>query len=160
MKDFLKMLFRRIVPKEFRRIQGLRTEKEEDRILRMRIIEYLEKNDIPETVEIIQYLKSNGLGVFNYFWADKHIYSVNRIKFDKSNGLFYTMLYRKRMYFKRGMGIESCNAYLNSLLLEQDDNSPHNYLTKKELECFNARTVVDCGAAEGIFALSVCDKAK
>ena len=58
-----------------------------------KIIKYFGENDIPDTEEIVSYLKSHRVGVFNYYWADKHIYTVNRIKLDKSNGLYFTVLY-------------------------------------------------------------------
>lgn len=160
MREEVKMTMRRVLPRCLRKMRQFKTEGEDERTLRLKIIKYFGENDIPDTEEIVSYLKSHRVGVFNYYWADKHIYTVNRIKLDKSNGLYFTVLYGRRMYFKRGMNLEKCNTYLNSLLLEQDDYSPHNYLTKQELECFEARTVVDCGAAEGIFALSVCGKAK
>ena len=159
MKDIIKMLLRRLIPRRIRILCQLKTENPEERKLRIQLMDYLKEKNIADTEEIINYLKSHRIGVFNYFWADKHIYKVNRIKLDRNNGLYYAILNGKRMYFKRGMNLESCNAYFNSLLLEQDDHSPHNYLTKQELKNFEARTVVDCGAAEGIFALSVCDKA-
>ena len=48
--------------------------------------------------------------------------------------------------------------YFNSLLLEQDPDSPHRYLTS-EFDVKQGDVIVDVGAAEGNFSLSVIEKA-
>ena len=64
------------------------------------------------------------------------------------------------MYFKKSFdSVEKVQSYYNSLLIEQDNNSPHRYISDS-FSIDNKDIVLDAGAAEGIFALDVVDKVK
>jgi len=63
------------------------------------------------------------------------------------------------MYFKKGLTKEQIQIYYRNILKEQDDRSPHRY--ESSTFCVSdGDVVIDVGAAEGVFALSVIDKAK
>jgi predicted RNA methylase len=63
----------------------------------------------------------------------------------------------KRLYFKRGTKLRKVKRYYAALLTEQDLCSPHRYETE-EFHVSEGDVVVDAGAAEGNFALSVVEK--
>jgi predicted RNA methylase len=72
--------------------------------------------------------------------------------------MFYYPFEGKRMYFPATMTKTKITSYIRSILIEQDINSPHRYLT----DAFNVKdgdTVFDIGAAEGNFSLSIAEKA-
>lgn len=50
-------------------------------------------------------------------------------------------------------------AYYKSVLMEQDEDSPHKYLTK-DFNVENSDVVVDVGVAEGNFSLDIIDRVK
>src|SRR5205085_2663461 len=64
---------------------------------------------------------------------------------------------KKRLYFKRSWTKDDVRSSYNALLIEQDEQSPHRYLTK-QFNLENGSVVVDIGTAEGNFALSVIEK--
>jgi hypothetical protein len=109
--------------------------------------------------EVITFLKNNPISTFPYPYL--HNYDANDIVVysDKSNGLKYVLLDGKRLYFKRGSSSRRIRRNFNTLLVEQDFNSPHRYLTNN----FNIGpddVIVDIGAAEGNFTLSIIEKVK
>jgi hypothetical protein len=65
----------------------------------------------------------------------------------------------KRMYFPEDWTDKKIRGYYNDLMKEQDINSPHRYETS-EFQVQEGDVVADLGAAEGIFALSIVEKAK
>lgn len=75
---------------------------------------------------------------------------------DEQNGLYYILHDGRKMYMKRSFELDGAADYYRALSIEQDTDSPHCYFTKKE--SLKGKTVVDCGAAEGIFALDYIDE--
>ena len=63
----------------------------------------------------------------------------------------------KKLYYKNGNRPKKAQQYFNSLRLEQDIRSPHRYLTP-DFDVAENDVVVDVGAAEGNFSLSVIEK--
>lgn len=112
-----------------------------------------------EEREILDYLESHPLGVFNYCFAKAYRESEIEVLRDKSNGLYYIMFRGKRMYMSRRFEQEyQVRMYCNQLFTEQDPDSPHCYLGDSFQVMENA-VVLDAGVAEGNFALSVIEKA-
>jgi hypothetical protein len=115
-----------------------------------------------ERAECIKHLQRNLVGVFNAPFAVKYIDQHKRINVavDAKTGLSYVVTEDGRnLYFKRGLSKRRIRRLYNSLRVEQDELSPHNY-------CFDDFTVnsdsvfADCGAAEGNFILKFIDKIK
>lgn len=77
---------------------------------------------------------------------------------DPENKLPYVLLDMKRLYFKRRLSKRRIQKIFNELLKEQDSQSPHCYETIN-FRVENEDVVVDIGAAEGNFSLSVVEKA-
>ena len=62
------------------------------------------------------------------------------------------------MYFSRRYSSETeVINYYKSILLEQDEKSPHKYLST-EFDISDGDVVIDAGVAEGNFALEIIDK--
>ena len=94
-----------------------------------------------------------------YPFALKHDSSCVTVCFDKARGMHYVMTGGKRLYYPASWQPYSIKAMHNQLLSEQDVDSPHRY----ERDGWGVRdgdVVVDAGAAEGFFALSVIDRAR
>lgn len=115
----------------------------------------------PEIQQIVSYIKKKPkLALFPYAELEKYkSYNVT-VKRDKGNGLFYTVYNGKKMYLSKKFKLKyHAVRYMRNLIMEQDSKSPHRYLTSQ----FNVKSddiIYDIGAAEGIFALDVIDKAK
>lgn len=102
-----------------------------------------------------QWIKTNGFSMFPADFSKVNDYTTEVFTCKKSN-LHYIEHQGKAMYFPKYFSKQDCQSYYQGLLIEQDVNSPHRYF----YDCFKDKknwTVMDIGAAEGIFALSVID---
>ncbi len=116
-----------------------------------------EETDNTEVAEVIEYVKKYGLGVFNYPFTRSYEKEVC-VKFEEEAGLYYVIHNGKKMYFSSMFDSkEKVNEYYKSLLIEQDYNSPHRYLSD-DLNVEEGDIVVDVGTAEGNFAIEVIEK--
>ncbi len=75
--------------------------------------------------------------------------------FDSEWKLPYVMHNEKRLYFPSKYPPDRVKGVYANLLTEQDNVSPHRYV--KSYDILNEKTVLDIGAAEGIFSLEVID---
>ncbi len=114
------------------------------------------KDITSEQLQVIEYLKSNRLQYFPYEYTKK--YSVDAInpQYDNKKELFYVIFDDEKLFFKKEWSIEYIKQYVVSLLVEQDIESPHRYLTN-EFNLNGMKTLFDVGAAEGNFALMNID---
>lgn len=121
------------------------------------LLEYKETGD-KEIKEILEYLKSNKVEVFNYSFAKKYEELSAKVEYDKSADLYYVWYEDKRLYISRKFDSkEKVLAYYRSILLEQDEKSPHRYLDKN-FQINTGDVVLDIGVAEGNFSLEVIDE--
>lgn len=125
---------------------------------KIKLITRYEKNEEDEVKEIIKYLEENPLNVFNYSFKEK--YKIDNIFIDMENGLYYTIHNGKKLFFSKDYDTEQkAREYYLSLIIEQDIDSPHRYLTES-FHVSNGAIVIDAGTAEGIFSLDIIDKVK
>jgi len=123
-----------------------------------KLLEILEtgyKNIDRENIK--KYLQKNSAAMLPYDFVKKYDYNNVIVYNDKGNK--YVIHEKKRLYFPSNWENENIQKYYNGLLYEQDTDSPHLY----ESDTVHVNTgdiVVDIGASEGFFALSVIDKAK
>lgn len=120
--------------------------------------EYKDLDLNKEEMVYFEHIKNYPLEVFNDKFSDNYIdYDDVKIEYDSLNELFYVYHYGKKMYFSREFKSEKrCARYYKSLLMEQDENSPHRYRTK-DFDVKKGEIVLDAGVAEGNFALEVVD---
>jgi hypothetical protein len=111
-----------------------------------------------ETQEVLNYLKTNPIAVFPYEFQDKYIAENIEVFDDLEKGLPYVLQDGKRLYFKKRWGKRKIRNLFNLLSKEQDIRSPHHYLTD-QFRFEDGDILVDAGAAEGNFALSIVEKA-
>jgi hypothetical protein len=160
-KDFVKKIYKKILPKTIKdRIWELKNYMEDKQ--KRNIIKFLKNNNEnqdQEKVEILNYLKHNGKKVFPYHFIEKYHQEDIAVYTDSNNSMKYLIHCNKRMYFPMDWNVEKIQKYYNGLLIEQDIESPHRY----EYGNFcveNGDVVADIGAAEGIFSLSIIEKAR
>jgi hypothetical protein len=107
---------------------------------------------------VIQYLRDNDIAVFPYTFPEKYQAADIELLKDEALGLYYTHWDGKKLYYKNGTNARRARQYFNSLHLEQDQQSPHRYLTQT-FDVAEGDVVADIGAAEGNFSLSIVEKA-
>lgn len=134
-------------------------------VIKLLIIEYYNEYrlcDDYEITQLITFLKqyNNTLRTFCYNFFNKYIDKHIEVLRDNKGGLYYVITGGKRMYFKRSLNTkEKVLEYYNFICAEQDDLSPHKYLSN-DFDVDDNSVIVDIGVAEGNFTFSVIDKIK
>lgn len=125
---------------------------------KMKLLTRYEKSEDNEIKEVIRYLKDHPLSHFNYPFVEK--YKVKEIFIGREKKLYYTFHHGKKLFFSKDYDTEQkARQYYLSLMIEQDIDSPHRYLTET-FQVSDGAVVIDAGAAEGIFSLNIIDKIK
>lgn len=123
------------------------------------ICRYESSKDI-EINNIVNFLQTNPLQVFNYTFTKKYNNQKYNIMFDEDKKLYYTYYCNKKMFFSRSLRTkEAVEEYYRGISIEQDVCSPHRYLTD-DFYVQNNAVVIDAGVAEGNFSLSIIDNIK
>jgi hypothetical protein len=110
----------------------------------------------PEIESVLNYLKNKPMTVLPYDFQDKYIAENIEVFKDEVKGLPYVLLNGKRLYFKKRWGNRKIRTLYNTLLKEQDLQSPHRYLSE-QFRFEEGDVLVDAGVAEGNFALSIVE---
>lgn len=111
-----------------------------------------------EIQEALDYLKTHPLAVFPYPFQDEYVAENIEVFEDREKGLRYVLQDGKKLYFKKRWGAKKIRNLYNLLSKEQDIRSSHRYLTS-QFTFDDGEILVDVGAAEGNFALSIVEKA-
>jgi hypothetical protein len=154
MNNITAQIYRVVVPKFIRkRILARKLP-----IAIQRYYESLSEKPSEEITSVLNYLRKNPITVFPYDFQDEYIAENIEVFKDQKRGLRYVLLEGKKLYFKKRWGKKKIQNLYNLLSKEQDIRSPHRYLTEK-FRFEEGEVLVDVGAAEGNFALSVVEKA-
>jgi hypothetical protein len=127
-----------------------------------RFVRKFRKTTDPEYTEIIEYISSNKTTAFQriYPYSFTNNYTYEKIKLYKENDSFYALKNGRKLYLGKEFATEKeAKLYYQRLLIEQDEESPHRYLT----ENFHPETddiVFDIGGAEGNFSFDVIETCK
>ncbi|MDR0374041.1 MAG: FkbM family methyltransferase [Nitrososphaerota archaeon] len=133
------------------------------------------KTDI---LRIFSFLRKNGLNMFpdmDSLIHEKYFTRKLKIEKDSNTGLFYVLVDNKKLFYKPGMTENSVKYSFNGVSFEQDFASPHRYLSNDnyfvgviesdtnqissdDFGINEGDVVVDVGAGEGNFALSIIEK--
>lgn len=105
----------------------------------------------------ISYLKKNGLTVFPYPFEKK--YKNRDVFVGHDKGFPFAEYFNKKMFFQKSHSVEHIKYYFNSILMEQDKDSPHLYCDS-QFQVQSGDTIVDLGVAEGNFSLEHVDRAE
>lgn len=114
-----------------------------------------EDEEIQKTLAYIH--KRKRIYYFNGKWCNKYL--AEKIKVFYEDDFPYVVIDGKRIYFPKNRSEDSVVDEMRRLLLEQDKESPHCYLSSN-FQVKEGDVVFDCGTAEGNFAISVVDKVK
>jgi len=162
-KKVLKPFVKNISNKKVRGFIIYLHNKSSELIFRSAVMKYYKNTDSekidPEKKAVLNFLKTNPFNLFPYDFIKKYKRSDIKIFTDKNNGLKYGLLDGKKLYFKRSCTEKEAQNIFSGLILEQDLESPHRYLNNT-FDVSSDDIVVDIGAAEGDFALSIVDKVK
>lgn len=163
MNELFRQIYIRIVPLSLReRLYNLRYLHDLE-MLKKKIFHYY--SNVPselineEQFEVLSYLKNHKITNFPYSFQLKYNPENIKVYKDTIKELSYVLFNGKRLYFKRSWTDKIIREKFNNLLIEQDENSPHRYLTK-DFNVENDDIVVDIGVAEGNFSLQVIEKTK
>jgi hypothetical protein len=160
----LKHIFKLILPLFLKKIIRKKINQYNTYKYKLKIIKTIKENidiydDYSEVMKIIKYLRYNPLAIFPYKFTKKYNKRNINVFYDNTCSMHYVLHDNKKLYFRRDWDKAYIQECYNGLLLEQDINSPHRY----EFGDFQVKSgdiVVDIGAAEGNFALSVIEKVK
>jgi Methyltransferase FkbM domain len=143
-------------------LERLTSKKTRLRRLKKRVIDYfsgLPQEAVPgDQKKVVDFLKDHDIAVFPYSFPTEYKDSDIELFRDDQLNLYYMLWEGKKLYYKNGHRPKKAQQYFNSLRLEQDVRSPHRYLTP-DFDVGQNDIVVDVGAAEGNFSLSVIEKA-
>lgn len=115
--------------------------------------------DDPEIMEIIEYIdRERKARLLNYDFTKKYEDLPVAVFLDEGCQMNYLWHRGRKMFFPQGWEEERIVGYYRSITMEQDSDSPHCYYSAGwGVEIGDI--VVDAGAAEGIFALNIIDRA-
>lgn len=116
-------------------------------------------NENTEIQNIVHYLKSSPkLKIFPYEFVEKYKNISIDVYKDLKSGKFYSVIYGKSVYLSKKYNLKFlAKRYIKNLLIEQDIESPHCYLSDSYSHNVGG-ILFDVGAAEGAFSLQVIDK--
>jgi hypothetical protein len=125
-------------------------------IIKVKIV-YVFRKFLPDTPEnrLFSFMGKNGFSPYPYPFRLKYKNLPVDCFPDKQVGLHYVVHAGKRLYFPDNYSkIRAVNSY-RFLSMEQDIASPHCYVENSSR--LAGKTLLDLGAAEGLFSLSVID---
>ena len=159
----IRQIYRTLIPRTIQSRIDIRRQDEFLRKLRNNILKYLSENDNREdedqVLEVLSFLKKNPLHMFPYNFIHKYDANDIEVHNDQSSGYNYVYYMNKKLFYPLGWSTENIKYSHTFSCLEQDKESPHSYAASS----FNYKSddiVVDAGAAEGNFSLSVVEKVK
>lgn len=160
MNPFAKKIANRINTYKYNK----RARKKNEKLVKFKdeILQYYSssENISEDQLEVISYLKKNPLHVFPYSYVDSYNYLDIEVFHDPAfNNLPYVLHEGKKLFFKRKKNDIKIMHEYSFLCLEQDERSPHRYLTNT-FTVKDGDVVIDIGSAEGNFALSIIEKVK
>lgn len=130
------------------------------RVQKRRIIRELSKQGGDETDEIVDYLKKHPITVFPYKFKEKYAIRNVKLQKDKAKNMYFYKRGVVNMYLKKTYKSEfRAKRYCSNLLMEQDMDSPHCYVSHSfypEPES----VIIDIGGAEGFFPIEYLDTVK
>ncbi len=115
-------------------------------------------SDDKEIAEILEYIKTHGIQIFNYEWMNQYKALNVDVQYDNESKLYYVIHKEAPMFF--GNQIKSKKEaieYYRGIMAEQDIRSPHRYLSGT-FQVPEGAVVVDAGVAEGNFSIEIIDK--
>ena len=117
-----------------------------------------DKEKTKDISEVIDYLRKNEMCMIPYEWT-KDYSNMHVDVLQNEDGWRYVDHHGRKMFFPQDYSEQRIIDYYRTILLEQDERSPHRYLTDN-FTVDETDILIDCGAAEGFFALDHIDSFK
>jgi hypothetical protein len=159
----IQKLWQNIAPAGLQAYFRFLLEPQKSKELRIAVLNRYQETDMntlsPEILEGLKFLKHNKFSAYPYYWTLKYENWIPAVFRDELNQCFYVLFDEKKMYFPKKCTEKEVVWIVRSIFKEQDEKSPHRYLTP-DFELDDDTIIVDAGVAEGNFALSVVEKAK
>jgi hypothetical protein len=156
--EMLKRIYRRVIPSHLRAKISLHRNNQQKNIVKF-LEQELKNNPDSEKEEIVNFLKRNSLTMFPYDFIRKYESENIAVYTDTSCDMRYILYDNKRLYFRKDWDEKKIQDAHKWLSYDQDIDSPHRY-EYADFVVQNGDIVVDAGAAEGNFALSVVERVK
>jgi hypothetical protein len=135
---------------------GLNRDRRQKDIIRF-LKQELKNHPDPEKTDVLNFLKKNPLTMFPYSFIRKYESENINVYTDPSCNMRYILYDNKKLYFRKDWDAQKIQEAYKWLSYDQDIDSPHRY-EYADFTVQNGDVVVDAGAAEGNFALSVIEK--
>lgn len=157
----IKQIYWKVVPYQCReQLESIRFSFHKKKILN-ELDANIKSADNPQSYQQIKdrIFKTKKLSVYNYDYTDN--YSVHNylqdLHYDQKHQMFYAVRNSRKLYITRTYNtLETSALCYKNICLEQDENSPHRYLSER-FPTTKGGILVDIGAAEGFFALDHLD---
>ncbi len=104
---------------------------------------------------IYAFMGRYGLTPYPYKFALEYKNIDVNYLFDHQHELYYVLHQGKKLYFPQGYRTTDIQRIYKNLIIEQDARSPHRYV--QSYDELTGKTLLDIGAAEGIFTLTVIE---
>lgn len=106
----------------------------------------------------IEYIKKHGkIVLFPYDFTETYnkdeVYPI----YDEKNSMCYVIHKHKKLYFPKSLSMQSVKKVYNTLLCEQDYDSPHRYFSE-DYQVEEGEVMVDVGCAEAMMSLNNIEK--
>ncbi|RQO30422.1 hypothetical protein DBR32_12715 [Taibaiella sp. KBW10] len=160
----IKKLYKSILPEKVLDKIGFIQNKRKYGALQAQLIAYLSAQNAKKMLdadqkEILRNLNTKGLTPFPYDFYYNIINQDVVMHWDKDQRLPYFIFEGKKLYFPTEISAYDAKKLFKSLIGEQAPGSPHCYFNGVHVPK-SSDIVLDLGAAEGIFGLSVIDQVK
>ena len=128
--------------------------------LQIKILSHYESSKDEEIQDLIKNIRKNGLKIIsNKLTRDYNKEEINVSYDEKRKIKFVKFNNNKKIYFKKNWSKSRIQKAFNQLLIEQDKNSPHRYLSS-DFDVDEETVVADIGCAEANFSLDIVDRVK
>jgi hypothetical protein len=116
-------------------------------------------NEDQERKEVVDFVRNYGVQIFPYHFTKNYKQEDIQVYHDDEYGMHFVLQEGRRLYFKKKWSVNRIKKSFHDLTLEQDEMSPHRYLSN-DFNLDEKDVLADFGAAEGNFTLAVIDRIK
>ena len=128
--------------------------------LQKKILNHYKSSKEKEIQDLIKNIRKNGLKIISNKLTRDYNQDEIKVGYDEKTKMkFVDFDNNKKIYFKKNWSKSRIQKAFNQLLIEQDENSPHRYLTE-DFDVDKNTVVADIGCAEANFSLDIVDRVK